>query len=86
MTAAMSKVAPRKAANRRSTAGSTAGGIARRRNMYLKAKAERPIDKSPGPNPPKRLLTATARRKHDTGASIGHATARATPLEIAAKP
>jgi hypothetical protein len=54
--------------------------------MYLKAKAERPIDKSPGPNPPKRLLTATARRKHDTGASIGHATARATPLEIAAKP
>jgi hypothetical protein len=82
----MSKVANTKTANRKKTAGSTAGGMVLRRNRYPKAKAESPIDKRPGPNPPNRLLTATARRKQDAGASIGHATASATPQEIAARP
>jgi len=53
--------------------------------MKPNAKAERPTDNRPGPKPPNRLLTVTARRKHDAGASMGHATASATPQQIVAR-
>jgi hypothetical protein len=84
--AVISKVAIRKTANRKKVADSWASGNVLHRKKWSKAKAERATDKRPGPKPPKRLLTVTARRKHDEGASIGQATARATPQEIIARP
>jgi hypothetical protein len=53
--------------------------------MKPKAKAERATDNRPGPKPPKRLLTVTASRKHDAGASMGQATASATLQDITAR-
>jgi len=81
----MSSVATRKTTNRKKTAGSSAGGNVLRRKKWLKAREERPTDKRPGPRPPKRLLTVTARRKHDAGASMGQAIASAAPQEIVAR-
>jgi len=86
MSAVTSKVAIRKTANRKKVAESGAGGNVLHRKKCSKAKAERATDRRPGPKPPKRLLTVTARRKHDEGASIGQATARAIPQEIIARP
>jgi hypothetical protein len=81
-----SKVAITKTKNRKKLAVSWVGGNVLHRKKYSNDKAERATDKRPGPNPPKRLLTVTARRKHDEGASIGQASARASPLEISARP
>jgi hypothetical protein len=82
----ISNAAARKTANRKSVAGSWAGGNVLHKKKESKARAERATDKSPGPKPPKRVLTVTAKRKHDAGASIGQATASAIPQEIIAKP
>src|SRR5579863_5121949 len=86
ISAVISKVSITKTANRKKVAVSWAGGNVLHRKKCSNAKAERTTDKSPGPNPPKRLLAVTARRKHDEGASIGQASPRATPQEIIARP
>jgi len=86
INAVISNVAIRKAANRKKVGDPCAGGNVLHRKKWSKAKAERATDKRPGPKPPKRLLTVTARRKHDEGASIGPASASATPQEIIARP
>jgi len=56
-----------------------------RKNMS-KAIAESPTARSPGPRPPKRLLTIMASRKHEDGASKGPASATATAQAITANP
>jgi hypothetical protein len=52
----------------------------------LKAGEERTIENRPGPEPPNRLLTVTARREQDEAASIGQGTASAIPQQIVARP
>src|SRR5580693_7975146 len=86
ISAVINNVAITKTAKRTKVAVSWAGGNVLHRKKCSNAKAERATDKRPGPNPPKRLLTVTASRKHDEGASIGHASTSATPQEIIARP
>ncbi len=82
----ISKAAARKATNRKKVADSLAWGNSLRRKKRSKANAESATENRPGPSPPKRLLTVTARRKHDEGASMGRATTSATPQETVARP
>jgi hypothetical protein len=72
--------------NRKYEDGSLENGSGEGRKKRSKAIAESPTASSPGPRPPKRLLTIMASRKQEDDAFSGRATSKATPQAITATP